>query len=175
MKKDVKGRMVFVTGGARSGKSSFALSEASKMPGRKAYIATAEALDKEMKDRIEKHREERSKDWDTIEEPLKIAGAVIRTEGRYSVVLIDCLTLWLSNVMQAELDAALQIEDFISTLSTCHSSLVYIVSNEVGMGIVPNNELARHFRDFAGILNQRVAGKADDVFLLTAGIPLKIK
>lgn len=170
-----KGRIVFVIGGARSGKSSFALSEAAKVSGRKAYIATAEALDKEMKDRIEKHRKERSKEWDTLEEPLKIADAIKKTAGSYNGVILDCLTLWLSNIIQAELDVALQIENFISTLSARHSSRVYIVSNEVGMGIVPDNELARKFRDLAGMLNQKVAELSDDVYLVTAGIPLKIK
>lgn len=169
-----QGRIVFVIGGSRSGKSRFALIEASKVPGRKAYIATAEALDKEMKDRIERHRNERPKDWDTIEEPLKIADAIRKT-GDYNGVILDCLTLWLSNIMQGDLDAELQIEDFISTLRTRRASLLYIVSNEVGMGIVPENELAREFRDLAGMLNQKVAELSDNVYLVTAGIPLKIK
>lgn len=170
-----KGKIVFVIGGARSGKSSFALYEAAKRPGRKAYIATAEALDNEMKDRIDKHRKERPKEWDTLEEPLKIADAIKKTAVIYNGVILDCMTLWLSNIMQAELDVALQVEDFISTLRARHSSWVYIVSNEVGMGIVPENGLARKFRDLAGMLNQKIAELSDNVYLVTAGIPLKIK
>ncbi|MCI0468918.1 MAG: bifunctional adenosylcobinamide kinase/adenosylcobinamide-phosphate guanylyltransferase, partial [Nitrospirae bacterium] len=97
--KDRKGRIIFITGGARSGKSSFALSEALKVKGRKAYIATAEALDSEMKERIKRHKKDRGDVWDTFEEPLGIANVIKKIKDRYSVILLDCLTLWLSNLL----------------------------------------------------------------------------
>lgn len=167
-------RIVFITGGARSGKSSFAMSEALKTQGRKAYIATAEALDEEMHQRIENHKRRRGNEWDTYEEPLKIADAIGNMEGKYSVIVIDCLTLWLSNLMHAGLNIEDEIESFISSLITHHSSL-FIVSNEVGMGIVPENEMARKFRDIAGMLNQKIADAADEVYMVVSGIPIKIK
>ncbi len=168
-------KIIFITGGARSGKSSFAMAEASKVNGRKAYIATAEALDEEMKERIEKHKRRRGDDWVTYEEPIKIPDVLKTIEGRYRLVVIDCLTLWLSNLMKADLNIETEIGHFISSLVTCHSSLIFIVSNEVGMGIVPENEMARRFRDMAGFLNQGVAEIADEVYMIVAGLPLKIK
>ena len=171
-----KKQIVFITGGARSGKSSFALKEASKIRGRKALIATAEPLDEEMKERIERHKKERGRDWDTFEEPLRIADAIRETTSNYKVTVIDCLTLWLSNIMHTDLDVNDEIDRLIESFRpTNNDSQVYIVSNEVGMGIVPDNELARKFRDFAGILNREVAELADAVYLIAAGIPLKIK
>ncbi|MBM4135636.1 MAG: bifunctional adenosylcobinamide kinase/adenosylcobinamide-phosphate guanylyltransferase [Nitrospira sp.] len=169
-------KIVFITGGARSGKSLFALAEASKINGKKAYIATAEALDEEMRQRIENHKRHRGDEWITYEEPLKIADVVKEIEGKYSVIVIDCLTLWLSNIMHSNLDISYKIENFVDTLRiTCHASRIYIVSNEVGMGIVPENEMARRFRDMAGFLNQRIAEIADEVYLLVSGISLKVK
>lgn len=167
-------KIIFVIGGARSGKSAFALNEASKHKGQKAYIATAEALDKEMKERIEKHKKERGNNWDTYEEAIDIVPLIKKIQGRYNVVLLDCLTLWLSNLMHSNKDVKSEIEYFCSSLLTIHCSL-FTVSNEVGMGIVPDNELARRFRDFAGLLNQKIAEIADEVYLVTAGIPVKIK
>lgn len=171
-------RIIFIIGGARSGKSSFALNEASKIKGQKAYIATAEALDNEMKKRIEKHKEDRGDEWDTYEEPVKIIDVLADIKNKYSVVVLDCLTVWLSNIMQNRLNIENKISAFVKSLedssphSPCH---VFIVSNEVGIGIVPENKMAREFRDLAGFLNQKVAGIADEVYLLTAGIPIKIK
>jgi len=167
-------KIVFITGGARSGKSSFALKETSGIPGRKAYIATAEALDEEMRHRIEDHRKQRGKAWDTFEEPLMIAECINNIGDGYGAVVLDCLTLWLSNIMHATLDIGAEIEGLIAALLSHHIS-IFIVSNEVGMGIVPENEMAREFRDMAGTLNQRVAVVADEVYLVVAGIPLKIK
>jgi len=177
-------KIIFITGGARSGKSSFALQLANNYEGvhggdaispmRKAYIATAEALDEEMKERIEKHKRRRGDDWVTYEEPIKIPDVLKTIEGKYCAVVIDCLTLWLSNLMKADLNIETEIGHFISSLVTCHSSLIFIVSNEVGMGIVPENEMARRFRDMAGILNQKMAEISDEVFIVVAGIPIKI-
>ncbi len=171
----VKGRIVFVIGGARSGKSSFALEKAELFPGRKAYIATAEPLDDEMRERVEKHRKQRGKDWDTHEEPVEMAR-VLKEKGRdYSAVVLDCLTLWLSNVLLGGKDPEGEIEAFLAFLRDGDHPPFFIVSNEVGMGIVPDNALSRKFRDLAGHLNQKVAGIADEVYLVTAGIPLRIK
>lgn len=185
-------KIVFVTGGARSGKSSFAMSEALKIKGRKAYIATAEALDAEMKERIEKHKKDRGDGWDTYEELLDISDAINKIKDKYSVILVDCLTLWLSNLMTREQNTEhreqtieKEIEKLINMLNLFKKSSIcvlnsgfyalFIVSNEVGMGIVSENEMARRFRDLAGMLNQKAAEIADDVYMVVAGIPLKIK
>jgi adenosylcobinamide kinase / adenosylcobinamide-phosphate guanylyltransferase len=167
-------KIIFITGGARSGKSSFAMAEASKINGKKAYIATAEALDEEMRQRIENHKRQRGNDWVTYEEPLKIAEVIKEIEGKYSVILIDCLTLWLSNLFMNNKKIEREIESFCYSLSTVHCPL-FIVSNEVGMGIVPDNELSRKFRDMAGLLNQKIASTSDEVYMVVAGIPVKIK
>ncbi|MBI5740060.1 MAG: bifunctional adenosylcobinamide kinase/adenosylcobinamide-phosphate guanylyltransferase [Nitrospirae bacterium] len=182
-------KITFILGGARSGKSAFALNEASKTEGRKAFIATAQAFDEEMKERISKHRKERGPEWDTYEEPVNIVHALSDLKGKYNAIVLDCLTLWLSNLLirAQSTDHRTQTEDkcigeLIETLhKSKHSSLVtrhsslFIVSNEVGMGIVPENELARRFRDLAGSLNRRLAEISDEVYLVTAGIPMKIK
>jgi len=170
----VSSKIIFIIGGARSGKSSFALKEASTIPGKKAYIATAEALDSEMKVRIERHKKDRGNNWDTYEEPLKIAEIFREIKDKYNVIVIDCLTLWLSNLMHSNKDIKSEIESFCSSLSTVHCPL-FTVSNEVGMGIVPDNEMAREFRDMTGVLNQKIAEMADEVYVVTAGIPVKIK
>jgi len=169
------GKITFVIGGARSGKSSFALNRASELQGEKVYIATAQALDAEMSDRIAKHKEERNSDWDTIEEPLCIAETIKDISGRYEVIVIDCLTLWLSNLLLADKEIDREIDAFISSVFSLQSSRTFVVSNEVGMGIVPENELARRFRDLAGQLNQKMAAVADEVYLVAAGIPVRIK
>lgn len=176
-------KIIFIIGGARSGKSSFALNEASKIKGQKAYIATAEALDSEMKVRIERHKKDRGNNWDTYEEPLKIAEIFREIKDKYNVIVIDCLTLWLSNLVSRNSDIIYEIEKFINALRITpayrtgrHYALrIYIVSNEVGMGIVPDNEIAREFRDMTGVLNQKIAEIADEVYVVTAGIPVKIK
>ena len=156
------------------------------------------ALDDEMKERIQKHREDRGQEWNSYEVPVDIAALILELKDQHSVVVIDCLTLWLSNVMHRRQntdnrkqtsDSSQEIyenmNEFIHTLEQMKNSSVsslksgicnlYIVSNEVGMGIVPENPLAREFRDLAGFLNQRVAEVADEVYLVTAGIPVKIK
>lgn len=171
----IKGRTVLIIGGARSGKSAFALKKAGSFPGKKAYIATAEALDEEMKERIERHRGERGKDWETFEEPIKMAGVLKETGSGYNAAVIDCLTLWLSNLLLGTEDPEEEIEGFLSLLREGDHPPLFVVSNEVGMGIVPDNPLSRRFRDLAGRLNQKVAGIADEVYLVTAGIPVRIK
>jgi adenosylcobinamide kinase/adenosylcobinamide-phosphate guanylyltransferase len=169
-----KGRITFILGGSRSGKSSFALDCASKLPGSKAFIATAQAFDEEMKERIERHKKERSADWKTFEEPTALPQILSRISEDHDVIIVDCLTLWLSNLIMNDTAVDADIESLLSAAATC-PSCIFIVSNEVGMGIVPENALARRFRDLAGTLNRRVAEIANVVYLVAAGIPLKIK
>jgi adenosylcobinamide kinase/adenosylcobinamide-phosphate guanylyltransferase len=170
-------RSYFITGGARSGKSAFAEKLASGFAGKRAYLATAQALDPEMAARIEKHRKDRGIAWDTYEEPLAVAELMEKLSGRYDVVLLDCLTLWLSNVMaHSDSDGAvISRSENLATAIRNFNGVCIVVSNEVGLGIVPDNPLARKFRDFAGILNQRVAQVADEVYFTASGIPVKIK
>jgi adenosylcobinamide kinase/adenosylcobinamide-phosphate guanylyltransferase len=170
-------KIYFITGGAKSGKSAFAEKLANELEGKRAYLATAQALDAEMVARIEHHRKRRGSAWYTFEEPLAVAELIRKLSGRYEVVLLDCLTLWLSNVMahtdgddavNARSDALVsEIKDFSGTC--------IVVSNEVGLGIVPDNPLARRFRDWAGMLNQKTAQVADEVYFTASGIPVKIK
>ncbi len=171
------GRIYFITGGARSGKSAFAEKLAVSLPGKRAYVATAQALDEEMAARIAKHRQDRGAAWDTFEEPLAIADLLRKLSERYPVILLDCITLWLSNVMAhtaGDGDVMDRSSDLVSAVASCKGHCI-IVSNEVGLGIVPDNPLARKFRDLAGMLNQRIAQAADEVYFTAAGIPLKIK
>jgi adenosylcobinamide kinase/adenosylcobinamide-phosphate guanylyltransferase len=172
-----RGRIYFITGGARSGKSGFAEKLALDLPGRRAYVATAQALDEEMAARIAKHQKDRGAAWDTFEEPLAIPDLLRKLSDRYPVMLLDCLTLWLSNVMaHTENDGQVltRTEDLVCAVKEYRGSSI-IVSNEVGLGIVPDNPLARKFRDLAGMLNQTVARAADEVYFTAAGIPIKIK
>jgi len=167
----------FITGGARSGKSAFAEQLAADISGKRAYLATAQALDAEMVARIEHHRKRRGSAWDTYEEPLAVAELLRKLAGNYQVVLLDCVTLWLSNHMaRTEKDDGIlaQVDDLVSALKAFSGTSI-VVSNEVGLGIVPDNALARRFRDLAGILNQQIARTADEAYFLAAGIPMKIK
>ena len=168
-------KIVFITGGVRSGKSSFAISEALKVAGKKAFIATAEATDCEMEERIKRHKQDRGIGWKTFEEPVAVARLVEEINGRYQVIVIDCLTLWLANIMMSGLNAEKETGDFVATLRALKETKLFIVSNEVGMGIVPENELARKFRDMAGRLNQQVASASEEVYITLSGIPVKIK
>jgi adenosylcobinamide kinase/adenosylcobinamide-phosphate guanylyltransferase len=170
-------KITFITGGARSGKSAFAESVALDLGTKRAYVATAQALDPEMIARIEGHRRRRGDAWDTFEEPLAVAELVRKLSDRYEVLLLDCLTLWLSNVMartESDEDIASKVHDLSRSLEEFKGAAV-VVSNEVGLGIVPDNALARRFRDLAGTLNQAIATVADEAYLLAAGIPVKIK
>lgn len=170
------GKLVFITGGARSGKSTFALAEARGQEGRRVFLATLEPGDEEMRLRAERHRADRGSGWDTIEEPLAIAVALRKLSVDYDVVLLDCLTLWLSNVLHSGLDAGAESEGLASALDSARrSAAVYVVSNELGAGIVPHNALARQFRDHAGMLNQRVAALADEAYLMVSGIAVRLK
>jgi adenosylcobinamide kinase / adenosylcobinamide-phosphate guanylyltransferase len=168
-------KIVIVLGGARSGKSYYALAEASLIKGKKAFIATAEPLDDEMYIRIENHKKERGNDWDTYEEPLQIAPLISRIKGKYDAILIDCLTLWVSNIMHAGFDIAEETGKLVSAISTSSPAPIYIISNEVGLGLVPESPLGRSYRDNLGHVNRQVAQAASDVIFMVAGIPLKIK
>jgi len=176
------GHTIFITGGARSGKSRFAEQTAQNFGAPLCYLATAQPLDDEMGLRITKHRERRGDAWHTIEEPLQLADALANVEGQYNAVLVDCLTLWLSNLLmlheylgaKAEeriLEEVLHLAETLRGMST----QVIIVSNEVGLGIVPENRLARIFRDIAGQANQIIAAAADEAWLVASGIPVKLK
>jgi adenosylcobinamide kinase / adenosylcobinamide-phosphate guanylyltransferase len=165
--------VVLITGGARSGKSRHAEARAHAFPGRPIYIATAEALDHEMVERIANHRARRSNDWIEREAPLDLAQALIETDGG-GARLVDCLTLWLSNLLHAPRDWSQAVSELADALRGQKSPVV-LVTNEVGLGIVPDNALARAYRDAAGIMNQTIAGIADEVEFVVAGLPMKVK
>lgn len=164
--------IVLVTGGARSGKSALAEKRTLELGNSAFYIATAQAFDSEMEQRIEAHKARRGLEWTTVSEPIDLAGALSKTDG--SPRLVDCLTLWLSNLILTSHDWEQATEALISAMLQQQSPVV-LVTNEVGMGIVPENALARTYRDAAGIINQRVASMADEVILAVAGQPLKVK
>ncbi|MFL6809372.1 MAG: bifunctional adenosylcobinamide kinase/adenosylcobinamide-phosphate guanylyltransferase [Bradyrhizobium canariense] len=165
--------VILITGGARSGKSAHAEKRARSFPGRPVYIATAEALDAEMEARIEKHRRRRSTDWIEREVPLDLLQALIETDGG-GPRLVDCLTLWLSNMMHAQRNWDHEVMKLAMFLRAQKSPVVF-VTNEVGLGIVPDNALARSFRDAAGFMNQAIAAVADEAEFVVAGLPMKLK
>lgn len=173
MKRDM-GKTTLILGGARSGKSRFAQQLAEREEGRLIYVATAGAYDGEMEERIARHRLDRGERWRTVEEQYDLASAVDRHAAAGHVLLVDCLTLWLSNLMLAEQDLGEASLKLIASL-TRQEGHVILVSNEVGSGIVPETPLGRAFRDEAGRLNQAVAAKADSVALIVAGLPLWLK
>ncbi len=162
-----------ITGGARSGKSLLAEARALSLPGRPVYIATATAGDAEMEARIAAHRARRDARWTDVEAPLDLLGALTLTDGQ-GARLVDCLTLWLSNLMFAGRDWRAEGEALARALPS-QVSPVILVTNEVGLGIVPDNALARAFRDAAGTLNQTIATACDEVILAVAGLPMKVK
>jgi adenosylcobinamide kinase / adenosylcobinamide-phosphate guanylyltransferase len=167
------GRLTVVLGGARSGKSRHAEALVTAHPGPWRYLATAEALDVEMRARIALHRAQRGPGWETEETPLELAAALARLPAGCPA-LVDCLTLWLSNVLLAGRDVEGEADRLAATLARPRGPWV-VVSNEVGLGIVPDNVLARRFRDAAGRLNQQVAALADVVVFTVAGIPVPVK
>lgn len=170
-------RLTLVLGGARSGKSARAealvAAHTARFGGPAVYVATAQALDDEMAARIAEHRARRSGDWETVEEPFALTGVLARDFGGRAV-LVDCLTLWLTNILLAEHDVEKEEAALVEALSRAAGPIV-CVSNEVGWGIVPDNALARRFRDAAGRLNRKVATVADRVELVAAGLPLPLK
>ncbi len=175
--------IVLITGGSRSGKSGYAQTLAEAVPGPRAYIATCPVVDPELAERVEKHREaRRATDWKTIEETVDLAGAICRSAA-YHVLLVDCLTLWINNLLY---EAARRGDVFTEELTAvrCREVIdacgafpgtVLFVTNELGMGIIPDNETARRFRDCAGRCNQMMAEAAGEVTLVVSGIPLHLK
>jgi adenosylcobinamide kinase/adenosylcobinamide-phosphate guanylyltransferase len=171
--------LIFVTGGARSGKSDFAMSLAEKSGKRPVYIATARPGDSEMLERIERHKQARGDGWETIEEPINISEAVSGLSGGERAVVLDCITLWLTNLLMAEGDglevvATEKTRELVVALKGLDGTAI-VVSGELGMGIVPENALARYFRDVAGNVNRVIAEASDEVYLVVSGIPVKIK
>jgi adenosylcobinamide kinase/adenosylcobinamide-phosphate guanylyltransferase len=171
-------QITLITGGARSGKSSFALSLALQHYSKRAFLATAVPFDREMKDRISRHREERRGRFLTIEEAVELPRALADLPGGTEVAVVDCLTVWLGNLyhhFQEDEDKIRgQVEAFLQELDHPCCDLI-LVTNEVGWGIVPDNAMARSFRDMAGTLNRRAAEKAAAAYLLCCGIPVALK
>ena len=165
-------RIVLVTGGARSGKSALAETRTLALGTPAVYIATAQAFDNEMAARIRLHQDRRGPEWQTVQAPLDLAAALRETDRMPR--LVDCLTLWLSNLMLAERDWRPALKALEAELQR-RTAPVVLVTNEVGSGIVPENALARRFRDAAGRVNQQVASIADEVILAVAGLPLQVK
>jgi len=170
-------RITLVLGGARSGKSSHAEKLAADYCARNGqgaiYLATAQARDSEMADRIARHRARRGVNWQTVEAPLDIVTALEKAP-KGMTILVDCLTLWLSNLMEMDRDLSHEFKRLTDCLQSLAGPTI-IVANEVGLGIVPDNQLARHFRDHAGLLNQTVAACADQVLFVAAGLPMRLK
>ncbi|MEM8915762.1 MAG: bifunctional adenosylcobinamide kinase/adenosylcobinamide-phosphate guanylyltransferase [Pseudomonadota bacterium] len=166
-------KSILITGGARSGKSRLAEQMALRPSGRAIYIATAEPLDEEMDARIKVHQERRGPEWTTVQAPRDVLTALRDTDGN-APRLVDCLTLWLSNLMLGGADWRQEGEHLASAVQTQKAPVVF-VTNEVGSGIVPENKLAREYRDAAGWLNQTMAAACEEVWLCVAGCPVKVK
>ena len=165
--------LTLILGGAASGKSAYGEQMVNAAGRRKVYLATAQAFDTEMKEKIALHRQSRGVNWDTIEEPVDIAP-VIRSQDAGSILFIDCATLWLTNILLSDRAIETECRAFLDALSDCPCPVV-VVSNEVGAGIVPDNALSRRFRAAQGKLNQQLAAKADRVVAVMAGLPLTLK
>jgi len=184
------GKIIFVTGGARSGKSTFAEDYCTGKSRNLGYIATAEAFDEEMKDRIRKHKQQRGNLWETYEQSLNVEDIIAFVLDRHDYVLLDCITIYMSNMMFSkcmdfenisieeinDIESYIKksIGDILEKAKLAKGNLV-IVSNEIGMGIVPENKIARIYRDYAGRANQICASNADEVYMVVSSIPVKIK
>lgn len=171
-------KVILVTGGARSGKSRFAEKLTEAYQPLRGYLATAEAGDGEMAARIVRHQARRGEGWQTVEEPLRVEEAVRCNDGRFNVLLMDCVTLWISNLMFRGEGGEAGVLPAVRSLADSFPSLktpLVIVTNEVGMGIVPEHPLSRSFRDLAGEANEMIAAAADEVYVTISGLPLKLK
>jgi len=166
--------ITLVLGGARSGKSRYGERLVEARPGPLLYVATAQAGDAEMAARIARHRARRGERWETVEEPLELVTALRTVGSEVGAVLVDCLTLWLSNLLQARRDPAAEVENLVAALPALTRPVVFI-SNEVGLGIVPENALARAFIDQAGWLHQRLGEAAQSVIFMAAGLAMPLK
>lgn len=168
--------ITFVLGGARSGKSAFAEKLVRDTGLQRIYLATGRAFDAEMEERVRHHRETRDGDnWRTVEAPLDLVDALARERACAHAILVDCLTLWVTNLMLEDRDVAAESARLVDCLMQPSAGPLVLVSNEVGLGIVPDNAMARAFRDHAGRLHQSVAAAASRVFLIAAGLPLTLK
>ena len=165
---------LLVLGGARSGKSRYAQGRAEALTGQLIYLATAQAFDQEMHERIALHRADRGPRWSTVEAPLELTEAIMACSSPETVVLVDCLTLWASNLILADRDTTAATEGLVRAVSDARG-LVILVANEVGLGIVPDNALARIFRDVAGRINQEMAAAVGEAVMMFAGLPLVLK
>lgn len=172
LRKTTRSPFTLVMGGVRSGKSRYAEKLATQFAAPWTYIATGEAYDDEMRARIAEHRAQRGDGWQTLEAPLDLAPAILSSAG--NAIMVDCLTLWLSNLLHADRDIDAETATLKAALERSPAP-VFLVSNEVGLGIVPDNALARRFRDAAGLLHQRLAVRADRVLFMVAGLPLTVK
>ncbi len=182
MTEGINQKHIFITGGARSGKSKYAEDLAGELGGKVIYLATAQALDIEMKERIRKHRQRRPENWTTVEEPLDVTRVIAECQ-RGTTVLLDCLTLYLSNLFfkyeflsvdcqeQTINNHIIELADIVKQ----SNANIIIVSNELGWGVVPENNLARRFRDLAGMANQTIAAICDEVYFLISGLPVRVK
>ena len=170
-------KITLIIGGCKSGKSRHALHLAEKDDSRKIFIATCVPFDEELKERIARHKTERDGSWKTVDAPIELTEAICAYDDEYAVLLVDCLTLWINNLMLTSEDPY-HIDENVTKLVAALSAArcpVILVANEVGAGIVPENRLARLFRDAAGVTNQRIAALADEVIYMVAGIPMTIK
>jgi adenosylcobinamide kinase/adenosylcobinamide-phosphate guanylyltransferase len=169
-------QIILVTGGARSGKSRYAEQRAAELGARRLYVATAEAKDEEMSRRIAEHQKWRNQQWRTVEEPLELSKALLAERGKTDCALVDCLTFWVSNLLLERDEEYVEgsIKELLQTLPNLDFHLVF-VTNEVGNGIVPENPLARQFRDLVGWTNQQIAQTASEVIVMIAGLPMIVK
>lgn len=175
-KAHVASRLIFVLGGARSGKSSFALQQG-KAKSPRAFVATGEPFDQEMAHRIRKHQRSRGRGWETIEVSTRISEWLVEKGSAYPSIVVDCLTLWLSNLLRDQVrpsQVPTHVRAFLRSARACPGQVV-VVSNELGLGLVPGDAISRSFRDVAGRMNQQVAAEADEVYFLVSGLPLRLK
>ena len=170
----LSGRTALVLGGARSGKSAFSERLAQTTGLERHYIATGRAYDDEMRERITRHQDDRGPSWVTHEEPVELVRTLRAIDAPGRVILVDCLTLWVTNLMMADEDIAARSAALAEQLASFEAKII-LVSNEVGLGIVPENKMAREFRDHAGRLHQQIAAVVDEVFFVAAGLPLRMK
>jgi adenosylcobinamide kinase/adenosylcobinamide-phosphate guanylyltransferase len=169
------GGHVLILGGARSGKTGFAERMAMRAGEAPLYLATAQALDTEMAERVRLHQEQRHKRFSTLEEPVALSQALKAATRKHDVILVDCLTLWITNLLGTNENIAEAVDELVATLTEITGTRVLLVSNEVGLGIVPDNAMARMFRDLAGAAHQRLAEICEEVHFIVAGLPMTLK